>query len=232
MSVTFALSGESFPGTQPQTLPTDAQGQIPFTITSAIFGQNNTLTVTINSVKEILTINVVSTKRIGSFCPSGQSRECNGGLREGDLQCVNSVCLGKNNTNCTDLATDLNNPEVVPREGRCIFGLYCSGDLTNGPANCRNDYGAFQARKTNLGSETNDIKIQINRVINIFLSFLAILGVIMVVYAGILWATAGGNDEQTGKAKKIIISSAIGLIIIGVAWTIISYVLNLGNSIS
>ncbi|KKT35537.1 MAG: hypothetical protein UW24_C0007G0027 [Parcubacteria group bacterium GW2011_GWA2_44_12] len=113
-------------------------------------------------------------------------------------------------------------------ENWCVFGIVCNSQTNI----CANDFGATNTRKLRLGEDTTDIKIQINRVINILLSFLAIIGVILIVYAGILWATAGGNDEQVGKARKTMIAAAIGLIIIGVAWTIISFVLNLGDTIA
>ena len=114
----------------------------------------------------------------------------------------------------------------------CALGLGC--DMRDGlpDGRCSNDYGRSNAEQLKLGEESQDIRIQLNRVINIFLSFLAILGVILILYGGILWATSGGNDEQAGKARKVIIAAAIGLIIIGIAWTLTSYILNLGNSLA
>ena len=47
---------------------------------------------------------------------------------------------------------------------------------------------------------------------------------ILTVAAGIMWMLAAGNDERIGKAKKIIIGSAIGLFISLFAYTITSFV--------
>jgi hypothetical protein len=114
----------------------------------------------------------------------------------------------------------------------CGTGLICSVivDPTNGI--CVNDFGGRKAAQLKLGEDTTDIRNEINRIINIFLSFLAIVGVILVVWGGILWATAAGNEEQVAKARKTIIAAAIGLVVIAVAWTIISYVINVSDTIS
>lgn len=55
--------------------------------------------------------------------------------------------------------------------------------------------------------------IIIAEVIKDILSVLALIFVVLSVYAGYLWMTAGGNDEQVGKAKTIIRDVIIGLII-------------------
>jgi hypothetical protein len=46
------------------------------------------------------------------------------------------------------------------------------------------------------------------------IQFLGIIFLILTIYAGYLWMTAGGNDEQVGKAKKLLTKAIIGLAII------------------
>jgi len=48
----------------------------------------------------------------------------------------------------------------------------------------------------------------------------------MIIYAGILWGTSGGNEEKIMKAKKIIVSGIIGLLIVVFAFSIVSFVLD------
>lgn len=58
---------------------------------------------------------------------------------------------------------------------------------------------------------------------------LALLGVIFLVltiYGGFLWMTAGGNDTQVAKAKNILVRAIIGLIIIAAAYSITTFVIN------
>lgn len=46
------------------------------------------------------------------------------------------------------------------------------------------------------------------------LSFLGIIAVIIVIYAGFQWMTSGGNQERVASAKKMLIAGLIGLVII------------------
>lgn len=47
------------------------------------------------------------------------------------------------------------------------------------------------------------------------------LAVIAIVAGGIMYTTAGGSEDQVGKAKKIVINGLIGAIIIFLAGFII-----------
>ena len=70
------------------------------------------------------------------------------------------------------------------------------------------------------------------RFVTLALSFLAILGVVIIIYAGASWASSFGNEEKVTKARKMLIAAAIGLLIITIAWTITSYVINFGGQLS
>ncbi|TSC93632.1 MAG: Uncharacterized protein CEN91_169 [Candidatus Berkelbacteria bacterium Licking1014_85] len=50
--------------------------------------------------------------------------------------------------------------------------------------------------------------------------------VILLLVGGIQYLTGAGNDEQTGKAKKLMIDSIIGLVIVLAAWAIGTFVLD------
>lgn len=57
---------------------------------------------------------------------------------------------------------------------------------------------------------------------------LALLGAfffIYIVYAGITWATAGGNTERVDKARSILKNNIIGLIITLFAGALVTYVM-------
>ncbi|KKQ57645.1 MAG: hypothetical protein US74_C0002G0004 [Parcubacteria group bacterium GW2011_GWA2_38_13] len=51
-------------------------------------------------------------------------------------------------------------------------------------------------------------------------SFLAVLFFLLIIYGGILWMTAAGSDQKIEKAKKIIISSTIGIVVVFTAYLI------------
>lgn len=63
------------------------------------------------------------------------------------------------------------------------------------------------------------------RNIALVLSFVGVIFVILIIYAGIVWMTAQGNDEKVNNAKKIITDSIIGLIIVVAAYAITYFVL-------
>ncbi len=75
-------------------------------------------------------------------------------------------------------------------------------------------------------SDTSDLRITVVRIINIFLGFLGVIGVSIVLYAGFVWMTAGGNEEKITTAKKLLINAGIGLAIIMSSFAITSFVLN------
>ncbi len=55
----------------------------------------------------------------------------------------------------------------------------------------------------------------------------------LMAYAGIMWMTAGGNEEQIAKAKKITKGAVAGFIIVLISYTITvgisEFLLDLGN---
>lgn len=54
----------------------------------------------------------------------------------------------------------------------------------------------------------------IGGIIQTLLGVLGVVLLIIIIYSGILWMTAGGNTDQVGKAKSWMINSVIGLLII------------------
>ncbi len=89
----------------------------------------------------------------------------------------------------------------------------------------QNDLGVGAIQSTiKLGS--GDVRQTAARIINVALGFLGIVAVVIVLLGGFKWMIAGGNDEKTGEAKKLIVSGIIGLAIILSAWAITSFVIS------
>lgn len=70
-----------------------------------------------------------------------------------------------------------------------------------------------------------DIRVTIARIIRAAMSFIGTILFLIVVYAGVLWMTAGGNSEKVEEAKKWLFGAIIGLIIILAAYGLTTFVI-------
>lgn len=77
-----------------------------------------------------------------------------------------------------------------------------------------------------LGLASADIRMVVANIIRTALGLLGIVALALIIYAGYLWMTAGGNEEQVATAKKFLLNSAIGLAIILSAYAIVSFVIS------
>ena len=72
----------------------------------------------------------------------------------------------------------------------------------------------------------------IGKVIRVLLSFVGVILVMIIIYAGFLWMTAGGNEEQVKKAKAWLTNAVVGLVIALSAYAISAFVVgNLGGAV-
>lgn len=84
------------------------------------------------------------------------------------------------------------------------------------------DAGAFAA---DAGLGDADLTTTIASIIRTVMGFLGIIAVIIILIGGFLWMTSGGNEEKVKKAKKVIVSGVIGLVIVIAAFSIASFVI-------
>lgn len=66
----------------------------------------------------------------------------------------------------------------------------------------------------------------IGTLINVFLGLLGVVFLLLVLYAGFLWMTAGGDDKQVEKARKMLVNATVGLVIVLSAYAITTFVMN------
>ncbi len=66
----------------------------------------------------------------------------------------------------------------------------------------------------------------IGTIINSAIGLLGSIFMLLIVYSGFLWMTAQGNEEQIGKAKKILQNSSIGLLIVILSFLISLFIIN------
>ena len=63
------------------------------------------------------------------------------------------------------------------------------------------------------------------KIVNYFLTFLGIVAVMMIIFGGVTYVTAGGKQESVDNAKKIIMYALVGIIIILLSFAIVNTVL-------
>ncbi len=73
-----------------------------------------------------------------------------------------------------------------------------------------------------------DLKDLVQTILNYFLGFLGFVATIMVIYGGILYVTSAGNDDDVGKAKKILLYAATGIIMILISFAFVNTILGAG----
>lgn len=79
---------------------------------------------------------------------------------------------------------------------------------------------------TNLGDSVSTI-------FNVVILIAGVAFVILFLVGGIQYLLAAGNEETSGKAKKLLLDAVIGLIIVLAAWAIGTWILNqLGTPVS
>ena len=61
--------------------------------------------------------------------------------------------------------------------------------------------------------ETSDVNTLIGKILDFLIKIALVLTPIIVVYAGFLYITAGGNEEKIKRANKVLIWALIGLAI-------------------
>lgn len=100
-----------------------------------------------------------------------------------------------------------------------VGGFFVSHDVQ------AQDFGTGYLGESSLPSD--DIRLVAIRIINIILGVIGAVFLLLVIYAGYLWMTAGGDATKVTKAKKILINAVTGLVIIFMAFAITTFIFNI-----
>lgn len=76
-----------------------------------------------------------------------------------------------------------------------------------------------------IGLPATDPRVIVVNVINVALSLIGFILLIIILYAGYTWMTAGGDNEKVKKAQTMIRNAIIGVIIILSSWAITKFIL-------
>ena len=83
---------------------------------------------------------------------------------------------------------------------------------------------AFSASLQNPLGDIEDPESLIIRVIQVFLGFLSLVGLLMFLFGGFQFLTSGGNVDKIKKAKGTLVWAALGVLTIIGSYTILSFV--------
>ncbi|MFH1789901.1 MAG: hypothetical protein ABH832_02425 [bacterium] len=75
------------------------------------------------------------------------------------------------------------------------------------------------------GLSEQDLRWSVISIVRYLLGLLGIVLVVIIMYAGYIWMTAGGNEERVTSAKAWLKGAIIGLIIILSSFAITSWIL-------
>jgi hypothetical protein len=82
-----------------------------------------------------------------------------------------------------------------------------------------------ESTAANYGNSPKDVKIIALRILKTILTFIAILMVALLIFAGFKYMTSGGNEAAMKEAMGQIKALVIGLLVILASWGVTTYVL-------
>lgn len=98
-------------------------------------------------------------------------------------------------------------------------------DTLNGLNNTAGKVPAFQGQ-TSATYDSGYFATRAGSIIGVILSFVGVLFLGLMIYAGIMWMTASGNEQQVTKAKNLLINATIGIVIVFAAYAITAFIGN------
>lgn len=105
-------------------------------------------------------------------------------------------------------------------QGTTCSGGPCKG--AEGSAACQSDLKQ-QTSPTNTNPVAGPSGL-LSKVTNFMAVLTGAVAVIMAVYAGLRMVLSSGNPEQVKQARSILIAAIVGVIIVAVAWSLITFV--------
>lgn len=71
-----------------------------------------------------------------------------------------------------------------------------------------------------------DLGSSIQTIFNFVIVLAAVIFVILFLVGGVQYLTAAGNEEATGKAKRLLVDAIVGLVIVLAAWAVGNFILD------
>ncbi len=76
-------------------------------------------------------------------------------------------------------------------------------------------------------SKISSVDDLMSRGINAMVMFMGSIALALVVYAGFLWMTAGGNESKIEKARTIMVWTMLGTVAIGASYAFVRFIVGI-----
>lgn len=86
--------------------------------------------------------------------------------------------------------------------------------------------GTGAGSPSNLASKFSTLEGAIRTIFGFVILLAAVVFVILFLVGGVQYLTAAGNEEATGKAKRLLVDAIVGLVIVLAAWAVGNFVLS------
>jgi hypothetical protein len=88
-----------------------------------------------------------------------------------------------------------------------------------------NNAGATSGYKQVTGESGANLGFIIATIINSLLGLVGVIFLVLIIYSGYTWMTAGGDEGKVEKAKETIGRAVIGLVIVLLAYAIANFII-------
>jgi hypothetical protein len=79
--------------------------------------------------------------------------------------------------------------------------------------------------KADVGLSKGSLESMIANIVKAGLTLVGAIALAMIVYGGFLYISAAGDEAQIKKAKTVLIYAIIGIIVIGLAYALVAFVI-------
>lgn len=107
------------------------------------------------------------------------------------------------------------------------FAPVQAASLQDGILNQTKEAAKGSFRTTESDDPQQILMDRISRGLNLAIGFLGVAGVLLIIYAGFLWLTAGGDSGKIGTAKEIIQRVVLGGLVLFLAYAIATWGISL-----
>lgn len=90
-----------------------------------------------------------------------------------------------------------------------------------------NTGSAALSRPSGVPYTFSDLNTSISTIFNVVILVSGIIFVVLLLVGGIQYLTASGNEESSGKARKLLMDAIIGLVIVLAAWAIGGWIIQM-----